>query len=302
MEAPAPEEGSSRRTRSQVAPDWSARESLILVNEIAAIEGECGRTLSSFQKWKIIAGNCNALDVSRTLDQCRRKWDSLLSLFNNVKRSESTLGKSYCALDNHARRQVFGFVPEDIDSEVYKAIDDHLKADEESDTDPDNDPEAVADAVSHVLPLLPDSSGFKKRRSDLTRRRHIVKERVTPTPTPTPPQKRSRDKQVVPEQSSEEEKVKPPKHGKCEQIRVENNDVEEKEQAIAAELLENVEQITATLRGNLDDGLDFVSANLRNAEASEMAFRRRQGDQLITRLVNLSDTLAQLCDLVQGCH
>ncbi|KAF5748062.1 hypothetical protein HS088_TW04G00010 [Tripterygium wilfordii] len=55
------EVSSRRRTRSQAAPDWKVHDSLILVNEMAAIEVDCSKALSSYQKWKIIAENCTAL-------------------------------------------------------------------------------------------------------------------------------------------------------------------------------------------------------------------------------------------------
>ncbi|KAM1611597.1 hypothetical protein ACFX1Z_000368 [Malus domestica] len=63
--------GNRRSTRSQAAPNWNPTDELILVNEVAAIEGNCLKALSSFQKWKIIAHNCSALGVSRTLNQYR---------------------------------------------------------------------------------------------------------------------------------------------------------------------------------------------------------------------------------------
>lgn len=80
---------SALRTRSKVAPDWTVQESLILVNEVTAVESDCRDTLASFQKWKIIVENCNALGVNRNLNQCRRKWDSLLSDYKKIKLSGS---------------------------------------------------------------------------------------------------------------------------------------------------------------------------------------------------------------------
>lgn len=80
----------NRRTRSQAAPDWTVTESLILVNEVAAVEAECSVNLSSYQRWEIIAGNCAALDVDRNLAQCRRKWCSLLSEYDDFRRRRSS--------------------------------------------------------------------------------------------------------------------------------------------------------------------------------------------------------------------
>lgn len=75
----------SHRTRSKAAPDWTVEESLILVNEISAVESEWGATLPSFQKWQQIVENCNALDVNRNLNQCKRKWDALLGAYRRDK-------------------------------------------------------------------------------------------------------------------------------------------------------------------------------------------------------------------------
>ncbi|GLT72231.1 hypothetical protein SLA2020_441850 [Shorea laevis] len=82
----------SRRTRSQAAPEWPVEGALILVNEIAAVEADCSNALSSYQKWNIIAENCTALDKPRTSNQCRRKWDSLVSEHNKIKQWECSLG------------------------------------------------------------------------------------------------------------------------------------------------------------------------------------------------------------------
>lgn len=137
----------SRRTRSQVAPDWTVTESLILVNEIAAVESDCSKTLSSYQQWKIIAENCAVLDVSRGLNQCRRKWDSLLAEFTKIKAWESkSTRESYWSLKSE-RAKKFG-LPENFDHELFKAIDDLVKArDERSETDPENDPEEETEVL-----------------------------------------------------------------------------------------------------------------------------------------------------------
>lgn len=116
------------RTRSKVAPDWTVEESLILVNEVSAVEADCGDTLASFQKWKIIVENCNALGVNRNLNQCRRKWDSLLSDYKKIKQSGS--------------RKV------SFNSELFKVIEWYVRDYEGGcDTDPDSDPEALPEPV-----------------------------------------------------------------------------------------------------------------------------------------------------------
>ncbi|KAF5936742.1 hypothetical protein HYC85_024248 [Camellia sinensis] len=140
----------SRRTRSQVAPDWSSQESLTLITEIAAVERDCRNTLSSFKNGRL----SSRIATPWNLNQCRRKWDSLLSKYKEIKLWESSesLVESYWSID-YERRCEFGFL-EDFDFEVFKAIDDHLKVGDGSDTDPDVDPEVVADGVAEPVSSL----------------------------------------------------------------------------------------------------------------------------------------------------
>ncbi|KAA8520991.1 hypothetical protein F0562_011664 [Nyssa sinensis] len=322
----------SRRTRSQVAPDWSVQESMILVNEFAAVEGDCMKTLSSFQKWMIIVENCNALDVARTLNQCRRKWDSLLSEYRKIKQweSESKPG-SYWSLDSETRRE-FG-LSENFDAEVFKLIDNHVKAHEgRSDTDPDSDPEAMADLVD----VIAESAPKKQRRRAMHQKhgierrvkaqRHGIDEKIMPmqgsVEEKVKPLKCSIDEKIMPGQSSVEEKVKHPKCSiddkimlgqssieekvkqplKCgidEKTMPEKGSTEDREKMLAANLRENAELINVILKGNLTEDLDFKLADLKNVETFQTDFTRRQGEELIACLGNLTDTLDQLCDLVQ---
>lgn len=141
-------EGSSgsRCTRSQVGPDWSAKEALILVNEIAAVEADCSKALSSYQKWKIISENCTALDVPRTLNQCRRKWDSLLADYNSM------IGRSRI---NSCHFSESESLPPNFDHDLFKAIDNFVREKEsQSDTEPDSDPEAEAEAEAEVSEVV----------------------------------------------------------------------------------------------------------------------------------------------------
>ncbi|WVZ04239.1 hypothetical protein V8G54_025045 [Vigna mungo] len=70
--------GGFRCTRSPEAPDWSIIESLILGNEIAAVEADCF--------WNIIAQNYAALD-------CCRKWHALLADYDRFKKIATAGGK-----------------------------------------------------------------------------------------------------------------------------------------------------------------------------------------------------------------
>ncbi|MED6198937.1 hypothetical protein PIB30_071380 [Stylosanthes scabra] len=129
-----------RRTRSQAAPDWTVTESLILVNEIAAVEADCSTALSSYQQWKIIAGNCAALDVGRNMGQCRRKWHSLLSDYQKIRAWEEEESKkkkknnargscSYWSLKGDRVRKLR--LPENFDQDLYRAVDGVVRAREE---------------------------------------------------------------------------------------------------------------------------------------------------------------------------
>lgn len=90
---------------------------------------------------------------------------------------------------------------------------------------------------------------------------------------------------------------------KPEEIDTESEEqAESEEQTMATMLWENALQINAILEGNLADDVNYRLADLKNAEAVEIDFTRRQGDKLIDCLGNISTTLNQLCDLVQKCN
>lgn len=79
----------------------------------------------------------------------------------------------------------------------------------------------------------------------------------------------------------------------------ESSNNETQEQIMATMLYENALQINAILGGNLADDIDYKLADLKNAEALQTDFTRRQGDKLIDCFGKISETLHQLCDLVQ---
>ncbi|CAI0376292.1 unnamed protein product [Linum tenue] len=160
--AEEPEGPSTRRTRSQAAPEWTTKEALVLVNEIAAIEGDWLKALSSYQKWKIVVEHCNAMDVRRNLFQCRGKWNSLLTDYNLIKQwgCKARQGSDpYWSLDRERRKQ-FG-LPENFDDELFKAIDEYVRSQaDEMDSDPETDPDADAELLEVIARL---GSKRKKR-------------------------------------------------------------------------------------------------------------------------------------------
>ena len=141
----------SRRTRSQIAPEWTAAECLVLVNVIGAVEADCLKALSSYQKWKIVAEDCTALNVARTSNQCRKKWECLLIEHDVIKQWELTMPEddSYWCLES-GRRKELG-LPDYFDEELFKAIDNvsSMRANQ-SDTEPDNDPEAAVENADEI--------------------------------------------------------------------------------------------------------------------------------------------------------
>ncbi|KAH7672198.1 Myb-like domain-containing protein [Dioscorea alata] len=121
---------SSRYTRSQAAPDWTQQEMLILVNEMAGLEEDWLKSVSSFQRWKIVSDNCAASDVIRSSNQCKRKWELLLADYKKIRKWEShTRGSSYWSLDGK-RRKSFG-LPAVFDNQVFDSMDAVIKAQED---------------------------------------------------------------------------------------------------------------------------------------------------------------------------
>ncbi|KAJ6329778.1 hypothetical protein OIU76_008580 [Salix suchowensis] len=155
---------STPRTRSQLSPEWTTKEALILVNEIAAVEKDCLKALSTYQKWKIIVDNCVVLDVARNLNQCRTKWNSLLNEYNLIKdwdKESESRSDLYWSLESE-RRKEFG-LPENFNEELFRAIDDYMWCHKEHpDTDPDPDPDTDPEKpdLLHAITNL----GTKKQR------------------------------------------------------------------------------------------------------------------------------------------
>lgn len=275
------EEG--RRTRSQAAPEWTVQESVILVNEMSSVEREWSNTLSSFQKWEIIAENCLLqAKVNRGLNQCRRKWESLLADYTTIQQWESKVRAdwSYWSLTAHRRTQLE--LPHYFDTQLFNAIRDHLKALDlagggSCDSDSDSDPEP-----HHLLlnfsPQSSASGSKKKMRTS----------------------KRNRGKT---------EKLKGCRHIKVERCNLEEKveciddektmPREEKEQTLTAKLRENAELINAILEGMVNQDVDYKLPDKKNVEAVKEDLTRRQSDSLIVCLGNIANALYQLSNLVQ---
>ncbi|EYU29169.1 hypothetical protein MIMGU_mgv1a0251332mg, partial [Erythranthe guttata] len=79
----------------------------------------------------------------------------------------------------------------------------------------------------------------------------------------------------------------------------EQSSVETREQIMATMLWDNAMKINAILEGNVADDTDYKLADMKNAEAVETDFTRLQGDKLIDCFGKISETLKQLCEIVQ---
>ncbi|KMT17783.1 hypothetical protein BVRB_2g035290 [Beta vulgaris subsp. vulgaris] len=259
------ETSGSRCTRShlQAAAVWTVQDMRILVNEIAAVEGDCQNALSTHQKWTIIAETCTALGVVRNANQCRRKWESLVADYNLLKEWKSNSGSdSYWSL-RFERRKEAG-LPLDFDRDLYKAIEDFMKAPDRADTDPESDPEA-----RDIDLLDAEESGPKPKR----RRRWSV------------PQKwlSEERKEIVLE--AEPVKLGPPV-------------VENMEQILAAKLMENTKLIDAILAGNFDEIVDEDLTH-GDEEALKIERVRHKADKLVACLGDLANNLEHLCGVVE---
>ncbi|KAE9588970.1 hypothetical protein Lal_00012567 [Lupinus albus] len=330
----------TRRTRFQAAPDWSVTESLILVNEVAAVEADCGKALSSYQQWNIIAANCASLDVGRNLGQCRRKWDSLLSEYYNIRLwQESNHGRGggggggggsyWCMKSERVRKNR---LPETFDWELYKAIDELVKAREERgevEIESD-DPESGNDALDVTVEI----GSKRKRRQSKSERHHgdkprkyiseeqeyqkgCVEHRHEENHEEEEPEKNDLGEEYLKDFLEEKSKLKsrterPTKNLPKEELN-ENNSIEEskssgeeketfskeeKEETMALKLQELAVKIQAIGA----ESLEYDAAETKNnVEEYHAEFTRSQGDKIIESMGNFADTLKQLCGLLQDC-
>lgn len=287
----------SHRTRSKAAPDWSAEESLILINEINAIESEWGAALPSYQKWKQIVDNCNSLDVNRNLNQCRRKWDELFSEYRRVKNGSggngSLHGELFDAIDQcvsaKGKRSGGDEVEDDgIEGlEAAKLVEDEEEEQAVMDTDPDSDPEAQGRVTKFFF-----ETGSKKQRRRMKRQKRRI-EKLNPWGYFTSPKVKLEESSNI--------------NGKLENTNSnieglpEESTVETKEQIMCTILRENAFQINAILECNIADDADYKLADLKNVEAVQTELTRQQGDKLIVYLEKISRTLKDFSDLVEQC-
>ncbi|GLT67516.1 hypothetical protein SLA2020_398170 [Shorea laevis] len=296
----------TRRTRSQAAPDWPLEHALILVNEIAAVEMDCSNAFSSFQKWKMVVENCNALGVPRSLDQCRRKWDSLLGQYNKIRQWESkSRSNSYWSL-RVERRKVCG-LPEDFDKELFKAIDTVARTkDGESGTDRDSDPEAQEDP-HEVMEELELSGSKKQRRNLMLLNSHAeVKPKncfamEEPVKHVAENAQRGRAKEklhaIERKEKHQASKEDNPQKSHAEERRMIS--VEERERMMVAKLNEDAKEIHAIVEKSLGENSDYRGTDLNKVDHFQGESIRHQADKLIGCLGNILSTLNHFSQLAE---
>ncbi|KAL0798237.1 hypothetical protein Bca101_053411 [Brassica carinata] len=299
------EEGTSsgsRRTRSQVAPDWTLEDSLILVNEIAAVESDCSNALSSFQKWTMISDNCNALDVHRTFNQCRRKWDSLLSDYSQINQWESKergSGRSYWSMSSEKRRKLN--LPGNVDNELFQAIDAVVMIQENKDgsePDSDSDPEAQEDFDVIDVTAELGSKRSRQRTMVVMKKENPPQKRKTEEETQRNRVLEQRAKATHQKKKTMEEKKKPV-------VEISTDEEEEEDNTMSIE--EEVKALEAKLGENADLIHDIVGRNLAKGSETEdnigiddkLKFVRQQGDELIACLSEIANTLNRLREVPQ---
>ncbi|XP_021843993.2 trihelix transcription factor ASR3 isoform X2 [Spinacia oleracea] len=279
----------SRRTRShlQEAAVWTIQDMLILVNEIAVVEGDWQNSLSTHQKWTIIAETCNALGVARNANQCRRKWQSLLADYNLVKECKLNSGsESYWSLGSERRKEAG--LPSEFDKDLYKAMEDFMKAPDRADTDPECDPEAGEVDVLNVEESGPEP---KRRRRRSIPQNRLSEERKQP---------KLEVEHVNPEPQNRLSEVRKQPKLEAEHVNPEPLVVEDMGQILAAKLMENTELIHAILAGNVTENVDDDDdlADVRNEESLKIEKVRRKADKLVACFEDLAKNLEHLCGVV----
>ncbi|KAF3327788.1 Myb/SANT-like DNA-binding domain-containing protein [Carex littledalei] len=264
----------SRCTRSRAAPDWSVADTLVLIEQIAAVDAELwSKSLSSFQKWKIVADNCAQIGFHRSSNQCKRRWELLVSDYKKIRRWEtmrnSNIGLgpgsvSYWRLDPDWRER--SGLPGLFNFEVYGAMDAVIKIEGSRDIDSEllvigpiepidgeNNANANANPLSTVLAIPADNAeAFNAIEHHMHAPRHLDQ----------------KDKEEIDEtlQSSEA-------------------------WDLAAKLQENAEHIQSILKG--ENGGDIC-------DNIDMAVAREKAEELIKSLGGLVQSLDEFTELVKS--
>ncbi|CAN6445258.1 unnamed protein product [Victoria cruziana] len=248
-----------RCTRSQSVPDWSVGEMLIMVKEIIAIEEDSLKSLSSYQKWKIISENCANLGVVRPSNHCKKQWESMFAHYSKIRDWVSqSQDNSYWDLSDEQKKEFE--LPAGFDKEIYGVIRDFLIAQEEK-----SDSESLSE-------------------SDAPVRKHGRTAQTAPIKT--------RTKVKAQEVSYPLEASKPEALANLPTSKI------KREQEITTELKENCEHIDAILQGKIGKiGGGFSPSDVERGSVTQTGFRRQQGHELVKVFGGLITTLNQFVDL-----
>lgn len=150
---------SSRYTRSQAAPDWTVQEVLVLLSEIVAIDEAWLKELSSYQRWKMISDSCIAMNVVRSSNQCKRKWEMLLDAYNKIMKWEPQSSEDSYWLLPEDRRKDYG-LPVSFQKEVFDAMDAVIQVQQQQSDSNNSDPELIISAHKFETSKMNADSGM----------------------------------------------------------------------------------------------------------------------------------------------
>ncbi|XP_042444529.1 uncharacterized protein LOC122029557 isoform X1 [Zingiber officinale] len=253
--------GTSRCTRLQAAPDWSTYDTLVLLNEIASMDEDWLKALSSYQKWKMIADNCAASNVVRSSHQCKRRWKSLLSAHSKIREWEFKHGEgSYWSLDSEKKKHLLG-LPYMLDQEVFSAMDAVIRPQEGQAVLVDMEVEGIIMAANGLQELP------------------VAAETEMLDVTDAPESQLSGSKENIEDENQDKENL-------------------EKARIMMSKLHENAQQIHVILKHELEDNLGVNPALVDLAYPSDAM--RLQADQLIKALRSLVGPLNQFTELIKA--
>lgn len=284
---------SSRCTRSQAAPQWTIEETLVLVSKIAALDEDWLKALSSYQRWKMIADNCVSMDVMRSSNQCKRRWESLLSDYKKIRMWESNYARtsrSYWSLQPATRKQLR--LPASFDHNVFGSMDAVIKAQEARIAS------AAADTDSEDLIGLSevakdDSNDDSEDTLEVEAEASDYDYRITL------PEAKGQAQEII--GMLDAEMAAADADSASEETGATTSKSANKELEITNELHKNAEKIHAILRGELPDNVSHGRGpvDLTRPNAMETEFTKWQADELIKAFGVLVSTLDQFTELIK---
>ncbi|KAG0463196.1 hypothetical protein HPP92_021672 [Vanilla planifolia] len=279
---------SSRCTRSQAAPEWTVQEVLVLLSVIASIDEYWLKALSSYQRWKMISDNCLAMDVVRSSNQCKRKWEMLLADYKKIRQWESQAKEDSYWLLKEDKKKHCG-LPISFQKEVFDAMDAVIPVQQQSDSKK-SDPEHLTTVTELEMPNVePDLDSNEEGLSTVPK--SPEKNRLIESTL------RSEDEELITSNKSPEQVHA---NGSSEEETT-NTKSPDRSRVILSRLHESAAQVCAILQGG-----DSRSGARSDSSCAEWMtpmgteFARKQADELIKGLGGLTHILDEFCDLVKN--